>query len=328
MPRIQVVPEHLEGLSAQMSRAAGQLRDLEGRLGRALGGLDWQVRRQANVEGQVHAARRQALALADEAERLARFLTDRAAAFRQADAQGAESLGAATQAYLRSIPPLPTSASTPIQEEVEAVPSLLQFGDPLATAERISQAADWSVSLFLLYLVSRMKIDERGIVHVFGPQWLKEWVGFSAHLTRIRPEHLARHWLREELRLSFSPLANLQTAVGLLPILIEDYRAYSGQGRAAVVSAILVDGAISIVTDKVFRFGGAALGTLLTPVLGPLGPAAGYIAGGIVASYVEDWLRQTSAAGALRNAVRESIEQIDQWVTNLSQSALTPQPSF
>jgi uncharacterized protein YukE len=100
MPRIQVVPEHLEGLSAQMFRAAGQLRDLEGRLGRALGGLDWQVRRQANVEGQVHAARRQALALADEAERLARFLTDRAAAFRQADAQSAQALEATTRSFL------------------------------------------------------------------------------------------------------------------------------------------------------------------------------------------------------------------------------------
>jgi len=85
--RILVTPERLDDLSRQMTQAASELRDLEGRLGRALGALDWEVRQQANVEGQVHAARRQALALADEAEGLARFLTERAAAFRQADAE-------------------------------------------------------------------------------------------------------------------------------------------------------------------------------------------------------------------------------------------------
>jgi hypothetical protein len=100
--RILVTPERLDDLSRQMTQAANELRDLEGRLGRALGSLDWEARQQANVEARVNAARRQAQNLAGEAEELARFLTDRAAAFRQADAQGAESLGATTQAYLRA----------------------------------------------------------------------------------------------------------------------------------------------------------------------------------------------------------------------------------
>jgi len=98
--RILVIPERLDDLSRQMTQAAGELRDLEGRLGRALGALDWQVRQQANVEAQVNAARRQAQNLAGEAERLARFLTDRAAAFRQADAEGAQSLGDAVRPYI------------------------------------------------------------------------------------------------------------------------------------------------------------------------------------------------------------------------------------
>jgi len=172
-----------------------------------------------------------------------------------------------------------------------------------------------------LYLGSRMTVDGQGIAHVFGSQWLKELAGLSTHLTRIRPEHLARYWLREELRLSFSPLANLQTALGLIPTVIQDYRTYSGQGGAALVSAILVDGAISIATSKVFQLGGAAAGTLLTPVLGPLGPVAGYAIGGLVASHVEKWLRQTSAAQGLRNVARESLEQMDGCVTSLMSSA-------
>ena len=109
--RILVTPERLDDLSRQMTQAANELRDLEGRLGRALGGLDWQVRRQANVEGQVHAARRQAQNLAGEAEGLARFLTDRAAAFRQADAEGAQSLGDAVRSYIT--PPAPVPVPTP-----------------------------------------------------------------------------------------------------------------------------------------------------------------------------------------------------------------------
>jgi len=109
--RILVTPERLDDLSRQMTQAANELRDLEGRLGRALGGLDWQVRRQANVEGQVHAARRQAQNLAGEAEGLARFLTDRAAAFRQADAEGAQSLGDAVRPYIT--PPAPVPVPTP-----------------------------------------------------------------------------------------------------------------------------------------------------------------------------------------------------------------------
>jgi len=318
--RITVIPERLDDLSRQMAQAANELRDLEGRLGRALGSLDWEARQQANVEARVQAARTRAQHLADDAERLARFLTDRAAAFRQADAQGAESLGATTQAYLRSLPPSPLPVSIPVPQAHEAQ-AYLRLGDWLSPAERVLDfVSTWSVPAAVLYLGSRMVVDGQGIAHVFGSQWLKEWAGLSAHLTRIRPEHLARYWLGEELRLSFSPLANLQTALGLIPTVIEDYRTYSGQGGAAFVSAILVDSAISIVTSKVFQLGGAAAGTLLTPVLGPLGPVVGYTVGGVVGSYAEDWLRQTSVQD-LRNVTRESLEQMDGCVTSLMSSA-------
>jgi len=140
MPRIQVIPEHLEGLSAQISRAAGQLRDLEGRLGRALGGLDWQVRRQANVEARVNVARRQALALADEVERLARFLTDRAAAFRQADARGAQSLGDAVRPYITPPTPVPVPTPAPEQEETPTPPA---FEKVIEMLDNLLKPIDW-----------------------------------------------------------------------------------------------------------------------------------------------------------------------------------------
>ncbi|MGC8857009.1 MAG: WXG100 family type VII secretion target [Anaerolineae bacterium] len=101
--RILVTPERLNDLSAQLRGAASDLRDLEGRLGRALNGLDWEARSAANLEGQVNAARRQAQSLAAQAEDLARFLAERAQAFQQADQTGAEGLGATTQNYMTSV---------------------------------------------------------------------------------------------------------------------------------------------------------------------------------------------------------------------------------
>jgi hypothetical protein len=138
--RIIVIPERLDDLSRQMTQAASELRDLEGRLGRALGGLDWQVRQQANVEGQVHAARRQALALADEAGRLARFLTDRAAAFRQADAEGAQSLGDAVRPYITPPTPAPVPTPAPGQEETPAPPA---FEEIIEALDNLLKPIDW-----------------------------------------------------------------------------------------------------------------------------------------------------------------------------------------
>lgn len=57
MLRILVNSDELRALSAQLRQVAGDLRGLEGRLGCALGSLDWEARRKAEVEGQVAHAR-------------------------------------------------------------------------------------------------------------------------------------------------------------------------------------------------------------------------------------------------------------------------------
>jgi len=144
--RIIVIPERLDDLSRQMAQAANELRDLEGRLGRALGSLDWEARQQANVEGQVHAARRQAQKLAGEAERLARFLTERAAAFRQADAEGAQSLGDAVRPYITPPAPVPVPTPTP---EPEGTPISLPSLD---TVFDVFKASLSTISLFVTSL--------------------------------------------------------------------------------------------------------------------------------------------------------------------------------
>lgn len=101
--RILITPERLVDLSRQFSQAAAELQQLDQRLGRALNALEWQVRQTANIEARVNAARRLAQNCADDAERIARFLNQRAQAFQQADQQSAQGLGTTTSSFLAAL---------------------------------------------------------------------------------------------------------------------------------------------------------------------------------------------------------------------------------
>lgn len=144
MVRILVVPERLQGMSHQMAQVASFLRDLDGRLGRAVGGLDWEVRQQANIEGQVQAARSQARALAERAEAMARFLSERAAAFQQADADGVQHLGAVMTSYLHPAPvptPSPVSPVSPATSNEQPFPFFL--GEVVQSLDDLLKPVDW-----------------------------------------------------------------------------------------------------------------------------------------------------------------------------------------
>ncbi|MEM2461007.1 MAG: CHAP domain-containing protein [Candidatus Hadarchaeales archaeon] len=99
--RILVTPEHLSELAGQFQQVSGGLLDVGHRCQGALASLDWEVRQKAEVESEVQAAVRQAYALAEQAEALARFLQDAAHRFAEADRQeltlaGGAVLGAST----------------------------------------------------------------------------------------------------------------------------------------------------------------------------------------------------------------------------------------
>jgi uncharacterized protein YukE len=338
MVRIKVIPERLEDLAGRMSDTATQLRDLESRLGYALARLDWQVRQRTNIEGQVHAARRQARALAEEAERLAQFLSERAQAFRQADEEGALRLSEVVRTYI-SLTSVLAPASMSTLPVISSIPSSIWDKLPGVLKKALEKVLEKSVFEHKqieaqIELIKRMQVDSKGILRVFGSRKLKELAGVSPYLTRIGPKkltgHLLREALREECKLSFSPLANLQTAVTLIPTVVKDYRTYAGQGWTAVASAILIDSAVHILTSKVFQLSSAALfSAFLTPVLGPLAPIApmvGYIIGGfvgsLVGSYVSDWLLSTPQAGWLREQGRQSLEMSSQAIVTAVQNAL------
>ena len=111
MARILVIPENLHSLSAQLQQVTGELQSVDNRIGNALGGLDWEARQKAGVDGQVNYARSQARALVAHAEEMARYLRRKAQAFEEADGQGVRALvqiGASfTQWQQQNIPARP-----------------------------------------------------------------------------------------------------------------------------------------------------------------------------------------------------------------------------
>lgn len=121
MTRIIVVPETLRSLSSQLQRAAQEINAVSGRVSGALGGLDWETRQKASVDGQVNDARGRASTLASQAETMARYLANKAQAFEQADMQSTADLDSVIRQYPVPVPiPVPTPA--PNQEDAQSFP--------------------------------------------------------------------------------------------------------------------------------------------------------------------------------------------------------------
>jgi len=90
--RILVVPELLRAQAAQLRQAVLVLEACHQQVQRAWASLDWEVRAAGQIEESLTWAQRQAIALGEEAERLARFLQARADDFEQADTTGSAQL--------------------------------------------------------------------------------------------------------------------------------------------------------------------------------------------------------------------------------------------
>ena len=92
MPRIKVDPARLRAFSAQLQQTADDLQGIGRRVGNALGGLAWEARQKAGVDGQVNRACSQARSLAAQVEEMSRYLQRKAQAFEDADGQGVSDL--------------------------------------------------------------------------------------------------------------------------------------------------------------------------------------------------------------------------------------------
>lgn len=111
-PRILVNPRLLQGLASGLGRGATDLRSIQGRLGGSLRSLDWEVRRQADIEGRGGNACRQAEALASHSEESAQWLEAKIRAFVEADGQGATAIQTVARRYVLAPPPASAHAKT------------------------------------------------------------------------------------------------------------------------------------------------------------------------------------------------------------------------
>lgn len=134
MPGICVAPEELRRLAGLLQNAAGDLRGIRGRVGGALGGLDWEARRRAGVEGQVSDAQGRAGALASQAEAMARYLSAKAEAFEEADRHSYQGLAG------RFLVPPPLEEKQYIGGLVVIVPVVIVGGVTVA----VGAFSEWS----------------------------------------------------------------------------------------------------------------------------------------------------------------------------------------
>jgi len=116
MTRILVRPDRLRAFGAQLQQSSGDLRGVEGRVGSALGGLSWEARQKAGVDGQVSQARSQARVLAAQAEEMARYLQRKAQAFEEADGQGVGGVGQVFGAFTEWVQGTPSWWGFPSQQ--------------------------------------------------------------------------------------------------------------------------------------------------------------------------------------------------------------------
>lgn len=101
--RIRVIPSELRALSARWQQTARTLEEVGLQVQRAWNGLDWEVRQESALEALVIQARRQVLALQEQALRLACFLEERATAFEQADQEGCAGLAQVTGGWMTAM---------------------------------------------------------------------------------------------------------------------------------------------------------------------------------------------------------------------------------
>jgi hypothetical protein len=122
--RIRVVPEQLREGARALNQAEADLEALHAQIQRAWASLDWEVRQEAALEAGLTQARRMLLALLEETAALRRFLESTAAAFEQADQEGASRLSSVSGRFL---PALSGAAA--------ALPPTMRF--PTARLERL-----------------------------------------------------------------------------------------------------------------------------------------------------------------------------------------------
>lgn len=310
MPRIKVDPVQLRALSTQLQQAAGDLQGIGGRIGSAMGSLDWEARQKAGVDARVSDARGRANALASQSEAMARYLVSKAHAFEEADQQG-----------LRGCQDLSIALAQILREA--RLPSHVDLGLVMDEIRRLTELGELLLptgAAALIGLSMYAGTTYAGQVIINLPDWIgrivglreiREAAGLSGYLTHFRYTTLPSHMLRIGLLTSIPVIAARWGAD------VWGYATGAATGTQTV-SAMVVDAAFtlapviaSFAVSQAVTAGLTLLGTLLCP---GLGTAAGFAVGVAATSLISGVAAGVATQWALgREGVREqAITWVDE----------------
>ncbi len=310
MVRILVTPEKLYSLSHQISRSAAELDEIENWLGRALGTLDWDVRHQINIEHQVQAARHQARQLSEQAEGLARFLSERAREFQQADSQGVDTLGSLQEYYRGLSENFNRDKINEILGKLKNAVALGEFLAPLGAASVIGLSMRGGSTYPGQVIINLPD----GLRKFKGLRKIRELAGLSGHLNHFSYTNLPSKMLGWGTLLSVPIIASKW---------MTDITEYRGM---QLVSALVIDTALtlapvaaSFVVSQAVTWGAAALGTYIFP---GAGTAAGYAAGAAAASLISGTVANLATQWAIDpyNVRDQAIQHVDNVLQTVAQS--------
>jgi uncharacterized protein YukE len=166
MVRIRVETNRLRDTSREVQQVSEQLRALDGRLGGAIGRLDWQVRGQANIDGRSNDARSRARSLCSQAEELSRRLSGAAQAFEDADRAGVGAVGTVSQAFVSAQQGWMLGRGSTYLLDTELVDANLRLGELVreipeaARQAEVDELATRAKQLKTIALVGRTKIRD------------------------------------------------------------------------------------------------------------------------------------------------------------------------
>lgn len=308
MPRIVVDPDHLRQASARLQQATDELQQLGQRVNQAAGMLDWEVRQQADMGGEIARAHQLAQTLGGGAETLAHFLARKADAFAAADQQGGQGLGQISstfnqmqQAWMQGSGggyAFPYKQVGHVLELGQGASDTLSIHDLVQYGTAAGKVTEVAAKLAILYVVTGQLTHKNVTISLpflpgkrFGINFkrlFKQYAGLKGGTTVIGKDNLTSKLVKPVI-------TRITIASAVWSAGTDIYKYRNDPSKAG--SAVAVDAA------KVGVVWGA--GMVGSTVGGAIGGAVGAGAGAVVGSIIP--VAGTAAGGAVGGVIGETV---------------------
>lgn len=281
---IRVHPDRLREAARLLARQSASVAAIGEELQRSINRLNtwaWDGNRRAHAEAILSGVGPQSRHLAEQLEDLSRKLAHAADEFERVDTLIADPR---------------TSAFEQLKAYVDWI------GDWQSAVHTVQTLAAAPVIAALI----RTGSTYRGQVKVYGPHWMKDWAGLSAHLTHIKATNLPKHMAKQALKVSA-----IEVLLEAGSELEENWKEYKGDPIKTGIG-VAVDTAIGVAIGAAAEAGGAYVGAAIGQVLIPI-PGAGAIIGGAVGRIAARWTVERFQIDEKIENIRIGDRELDQW---------------